>query len=111
KAIMANEAEKTAPPAKKGKGWLILIAVAALAGGSGFAVPRFLAHDTGEKKPAADKEHKKPAVISFGDVIVNLGEERLTRYLRVKIILVVDGNREEAVKEHLDKQKAYLKSW
>ncbi len=104
-----KNAASPAAPAKKG-GWLIIGLVALLAAGSGFAVPRFLAHDAA-KKTASEKESKKPAVISFGDVVVNLGEDRLTRYLRVKILLVVDGAQEPTITEHLNKQKAYLKSW
>src|SRR5437762_243166 len=107
---MATEADKTAPPPAKKGGWLILGAVALLAAGSGFAVPRFLAHDS-PKKTAGEKDSKKPAVISFGEVVVNLGEDRLTRYLRVKILLVVDGAQEQVITDHLTKQKAYLKSW
>ena len=107
---MATETDKTTPPPKKRGGWLILIVVGLLAAGSGFAVPRFLAQGDA-KKPAPERDAKKPAVILFGDVVVNLGEERLTRYLRAKIILVVEGSQEKIITEHLTKQKAYLKSW
>src|SRR5687767_2311249 len=99
---MAAEANKPADPPKKIGGWIVLILVAVLAGGSGFAVPRFLAQDT-PKKSGPEKDSRKPAVIPFGDAVVNLGEERLTRYLRVKIILVVDGSQEKSITDHLAK--------
>lgn len=110
---MASEADKNAPapaPTKRG-GWVILGLVAVLSAGSGFAIPRFLAHDPSGPQIVSNPEAKKPAVIPFGDVVVNLGEDRLTRYLRVKILLVVEGGQETAINEHLGKQKAYLKSW
>jgi flagellar basal body-associated protein FliL len=108
---MATEAEKQAPPAKKG-GLIILVVVGVLAAGAGFAVPRLLVSDGGAAKPDTDgKKSVKPALLPFGEVVVSLGEERLTRYLRAKIILVVEGSEEKEIKEHLEKQKAYLKSW
>jgi flagellar basal body-associated protein FliL len=117
---MATGGEKAAAApakAKGGPGMMVMIVVAVLAVGAGFAMPRlFLAG--GAAKPPAEKETKKPAIVPFGEVVVNLGgadEEktptRLTRYLRVKIILVVDGKEEKVTADHIQKQKAYLKSW
>ncbi|MBI3408755.1 MAG: flagellar basal body-associated FliL family protein [Planctomycetes bacterium] len=101
-----------APPKKKGN-MLVICVVALVALGAGFATPMFLHLDSPSTKqhPVKEKAHAKPVTIPFGDVVVNLGEERLTRYLRVKIILVVDGENEKSVTEHINKQKAYLKSW
>ena len=108
---MAETPEKAPAPAKKKGGLIVLILVAALAGASGFAVPRFLAEDT-PKKHAPVHDAKKPAVVPFGDVVVNLGgEDRLNRYLRLKVLLVVDGNQEKAINEQLNKQKPHLKNW
>jgi flagellar basal body-associated protein FliL len=96
--------------AKGGPGWIVMIVVALVAVGAGFAVPRMFLAGGAAKPP--EKESKKPAIVPFGDaLVVNLGEERLTRYLRVKIILVVDGNDEKKIADHIQKQKAYLKSW
>lgn len=61
-------------------------------------------------KPGESNEPKQ-AVLPFGDVIVNLGEERLNRYLRAKILLVVDEEQTKEVTELLAKQKPFLKSW
>lgn len=108
---MAETSEKPAPAPKKKGGWIVLVLVALLAGGSGFAVPHFLAHDTHSQKPVVEHEAKQPAVMPFGDVVVNLGEDRLNRYLRIKILLVIDGSQEKVITEHFNKQKAYLKSW
>jgi len=111
---MATAAQKPAAApekAKSGSGWLVMIVVGLVALGAGFAAPSLFLHD-GPAKPAAEKEAKKPAIVPFGDaLVVNLGEERLTRYLRVKLLLVVVGDEEKAIAEHVQKQKAYLKSW
>ncbi len=102
--------EKADPP-HKGGNLIVIILVAVIALGAGFATPIFLFHDSPAPAANKEKQHKKPAIIPFGDVVVNLGEERLTRYLRVKVLLVVDGDNERQIAEHLAKQKAYLKSW
>jgi flagellar FliL protein len=44
-------------------------------------------------------------------VVVNLNEERMSRYLRVKLVLAVDAEQEKAANEHLAKHKAQLKNW
>jgi flagellar protein FliL len=108
---MATAVDNTAaPPAKKG-GWLLLIIVSVVASAAGFFVPRLLMHDAMTPAHQLPDAELKPVVLSFGEVVVNLGEERLTRYLRLKIMLVVDGAHEKSVQEHLEKQKAFLKSW
>jgi flagellar basal body-associated protein FliL len=107
---MTTATDKPAVQKTAKGGWLLLAVVALIAVASGVAVPWvFLAK--GDSKPAADKEAKKPALIPFDEVVVNLGRDRLTRYLRVKIILSVDGNHEKVIGDHVQKQKAYLKSW
>ncbi|MFO0966564.1 MAG: flagellar basal body-associated FliL family protein [Gemmataceae bacterium] len=111
---MATETEpQAAPPKKKGGGLALIIVVALIAVGAGFMVPRFLAAPKAGKHGHGSHgdDGAKPAIVPFGDAVVSLGEHQLTRYLRVKIILVVDGNEEKEVKDHLEKNKAYLKSW
>ena len=48
---------------------------------------------------------------AFGDVVVNLGEERLTRYLRVKLIVVVNEVHQKTTTDLMAKQKPFLKNW
>jgi flagellar protein FliL len=107
---MADAAEKKAPAKGGMRGWLVLGLVAVLAAGAGSALPWFLLQRHPEKV-TTEKDAKKTALISFGDVVVNLGEERLTRYLRLKIILVVDYLQEKPVSELLQERKAFLKNW
>ena len=44
-------------------------------------------------------------------MVVNLNEARLTRYLRVKLILVVDIQQEKPIAELVQKNKPILKNW
>jgi flagellar protein FliL len=66
-------------------------------------------------KPAAHgKEHAEKTIsVPFGDAIVNLADERLSRYLKVKIVLDIEGEEKdkEALIEHVNKYKPALKSW
>lgn len=113
---MANET--AAPPAKRGgKSMLILLAACGvLALAAGGAVPYFLLHDSASSKHDTDDGHRasssKQAYVPFGDpVVVNLNEDRLTRYLKIKILLVVDAGEEKTVGELVLKKKPALKNW
>src|SRR4051812_29612200 len=108
---MATAEQKEAPAQKKGKGGLVvLVLVGLVAVGAGFLVPRLLHPDSGAKKHVEEKP-AKPVVLPFGDMVVSLGEERHNRYLRVKILLVVDAPKEKDLKEEVEKQKAFMKNW
>src|SRR5262245_2102286 len=104
------------PPAGKGgpKTILLVAVVGAVATAAGFAVPMLVLGGGHGKAPAEGEGRARPsnktALISFGDVVVNLHDERLSRYLKVTIILVVDEGNEKPVKEALDKKKAVLKN-
>jgi flagellar basal body-associated protein FliL len=106
---MANE---VATPPKRGKlGLVVWVVVALLAIGGGAAAPwLYTAHGHSEK-PGPSPHDTKPALVSFGDIVVNLGEERLTRYLRARILLVVQEGDVKDTTELLQKQKAFLKNW
>ncbi|WP_168219068.1 flagellar basal body-associated FliL family protein [Limnoglobus roseus] len=49
--------------------------------------------------------------IPFGDVTVNLAEERMTGYLRVKITIEVDETAFKELSRLVEKNKAAMKSW
>jgi flagellar basal body-associated protein FliL len=114
---MATEAEATAAaaPAKRGaKGLIIWIVLVLLAAGSGAAAPFLLSHAPATphaKKPHEERAKPKPAVVQFGDVVVNLADPNLSRYLRVKVLLVVDETETKETNELLEKHKPFLKSW
>ncbi len=56
---------------------------------------------------------KDPGVfVSFGDVIANLAEERLTRYIKVKITLQVSAEQADGIQKVMDgPQKAVFRNW
>lgn len=105
-----------APAKKKGsKGVWIVVCLIAIAGG--YLYPTLSAsstqakpeHEEKPKKSVAHSQHR--ATVPFGDVIVNLAEDRMTRYIRVKIVLEVDEKSEPVAAEHIAKNKAAMKSW
>jgi len=106
---------------KKGglKKMVVLGIVGLLVTGAGAAVPLLLpakeAGAPGKGHGSEGEGHRasqeKPAFVPFGDVVVNLAEERLTRYLRVKLVLVVDHAEEKEMTEEVAKNKAILKNW
>jgi flagellar basal body-associated protein FliL len=105
--------EKKAPKAGK-KPLIIAAAVGLVAALGGAAMP--MCFKVGAQTPAAEQEqnHKndpKQALIPFDSAVVNVADGRYTRYLRVKITLVVEAKEEKAVKDVLDKEKPFLQTW
>lgn len=112
-------AEVQAPPAAKssfGKK-LVLAAVSLVCVAAGVALPMVVPLPGLNKEKAGghgakDKHAAEAAtaVVPFGDVTVNLAEERMNRYLRLKVALVVEADAEKTVEEELTKKKAVIKS-
>ncbi len=118
---MSNpEQPATTPKKSRGPSKIVILIVAVICTAAGASVPWVVsaraAKSEGHDAPAAagashkDGAHKTDAV-PFGEVIVNLQEERMTRYIRVKIVLEVDAEAEKVFSEHLAKAKPGLKSW
>jgi flagellar FliL protein len=110
--------ENAAPPAKGGKMLLIVVGVCGvMALAAGVAVPYFLMHAPAKDSHAKDEgshghsSGAKRSYVNFGDVVVNLNEDRLTRYLRVKLLLVIDARDEKEMTELITKNKPLLKNW
>jgi len=102
-----------APAKKRSSIWLLTVVVCIAAAGGGFAVPMFLG-GTGTKreKQSTENTESQPALVSFGEpVIVNLAEERLSRYLRVRLMLVIEPAEEKAVADRMQKKKSFLRNW
>lgn len=112
---MALAPPPSAGTAAKKRGKLPLIVLALVCVGSGAALPMFvnLPGLTGANKVEAKQQKKSDqnsTTIPFGDVVVNLAEDRMTRYLRVKISLKVDADDEKNVTDLVAKNKAEMKS-
>jgi len=123
---MADQDEIGQDPqnAKKGMlGTLAWIAIAVLSVAGGLATP-FVANqirgdstDTGANRPGPTTPPPIPgatgevAYIDFGETLVNLDDNRLSRYLRVKIALQVDKNQQDSITEIIEARKIVLKNW
>lgn len=106
-------APSTGPaPKKRGKLPLIVVAVVCIGGGAALpmvvAIPGFSASKAEAKPKKADDLHS--VSVPFSDVVVNLAEERMTRYLRLKLALKVDAEDEKAVTALVAKHKITMKS-
>ena len=103
----------TEAPRKKGKK-LVLAAVCLVFTGAGAAfpmlvnVPALFAKSKEDK--GKEKKDAKTAIVPFGEVVVNLSEDRLQRYLRVKVAVLVEAEAEKEVTDLLTKKKAAVKS-
>jgi flagellar protein FliL len=104
------------PKKKSSKAVWIVVCLIAVGGGylysnlsASSATDKAKEKDEKPKKHAAHSGHR--ATVPFGDVVVNLAEERMTRYIRVKIVLEVDEKSELVAVEHIAKHKAAMKSW
>lgn len=91
-----------------------VVAVVAIAAGA--VLPLVFMPETTAKKAAPQEKgnpkESRPALVPFGDsVVVNLNTDRLQRFLRSKIILVVDEVNEKTVRELVEKNKPFLKTW
>ena len=90
------------------------VVIGLVAAGAGFATPLLL-KNVFEKKnnPEEEKLQQGPklAFIPFDSAVVNVNEANLARFLRVKLIFVVDEAQEIQITELIQKNKAILKNW
>ncbi len=100
------------PPAKRRKLVWILICVASIVAGAAVPVGLGLAGHNILGGHAAKKtgEEEKVSVV-FGEAAVNLSETRMTRYLRVKIVLLVDAADVKDFTKRLESRKPVMKDW
>ncbi|MCX7702253.1 MAG: flagellar basal body-associated FliL family protein [Gemmataceae bacterium] len=102
---------------KSGKKKLIWILLAVVSIVAGAALPVVLGAGSlgkshGEEAPKKKKpEHAEPTIIPFGDVAVNLAESRMTRYLRVKLVIQVNAEEAKDFTKELEKRKPVMKDW
>jgi flagellar basal body-associated protein FliL len=111
---MSAPAAPTATTAPKKKSKMMLLIVGVVFAGAGAAIPMFVNVPALFAKPKPDKAkahaEAKTAIVPFSDVVVNLVDPRMQRFLRVKIAVLVEAEAEEEVTELLAKNKAAIKS-
>ncbi|MBN9118998.1 MAG: flagellar basal body-associated FliL family protein [Planctomycetes bacterium] len=98
---------------KKGKKLLILLVCVVFAG-AGAAFPMFVnvpaLFAKSKEDKGKEKKESKTAIVPFGEITVNLSEDRLARYLRVKVSVLVEADSEKEVTDLVTKKKAAIKS-
>src|SRR5262245_30648956 len=101
---------------------LALGVISIMAGGAGFVVPHVINGNATPlasiaslatsfapgKKQKTHESGQQAVCVPFGEVVVNLAEERLTRHLQVRITLLVQGPDAELVQESLQENRAVL---
>ena len=122
---MAEESQKAedgVPSAEK-RSLVPWILVGIISAGLGGAVPMFLTTETVDEEPAPKPVFELPTpentvFVPFADedskddqIVVNLNEGNLTRYLRVVVELQVSKEFEAEIKEKLKENRVLLRSW
>ena len=111
---MADDKAEEKDEGKPKSSLLISILVSAVlgfvCGGLGFFVTSLLAGGDASADPV-ELEDETPAFIPFGDVIVNLGDPRMSRYLSVGISLQIYQKDEEQVTKDVELQSPVLQDW
>lgn len=112
------EETPSAEQAHGGPGLFAWAALAVIAAGLGFAAPFVLplvnqdsSGDAAASGPPSAGIPQEVAFVPFGEVIVNLDEGRLNRYLRLSISLQVEKASEEQVTKLLEQRQAVLRNW
>ena len=120
---VADVADESAPNNGGVRNLVVMGMLGLVAMSIGFALPQLLAgggaiaHNIGSRDSARKAETKHdssgshPAFVSFGELVVNLAEDRLTRYLRVSITLQAESDGEQMLRQVVDKKKTILKNW
>ena len=95
------------------KGLIVTIVVGVVSGGIGFSVPVLFPALIGHESNASEPVTLEPKFIPFGEVIVNLNEGRMNRYLRLHITLQIDGDKqkEKELTDALAVNKSILHNW
>lgn len=121
--MSAAPAPTASGPKKKSKLAFLVVCVVCIAAGA--AVPMVVDVKAMFAKGAADGKAKghgaghgghghaeaEPTVtVAFADVVVNLAEDRMTRYLRLKLAILVTAEAEKEATERVAKHKAAAKS-
>lgn len=114
--MMAKDTPTT--EAKPKKMLLINILVSSVlgfvCGGLGFALFTYVlpsANGTSSAAEVAEAVDETPAFVPFGEVVVNLADQRMSRYLRLKITMQVYGSDVEQATADVELHQAILRNW
>ena len=88
---------------------LVSSVVGFVCGGLGMAATTLLPDTNAAEVP--DTTDRPAAFVPFGEVVVNLGDSRMSRYLRINVTMQVDGDAEEAANEVVESHRAILRNW
>ena len=109
---VAEESTEVAKPSLV-KTLMIPVVVGVVCAGIGFAVPMAMPGLVGNEPAEPTTESVDPLFLKFGEVVVNLNEARMTRYLRLGMSVQVAGTPEEEPEllELIEKKRAIMTSW
>ena len=101
---------------KKGgliKTLMIPVIVGVVCAGIGFAIPMAFPSLIGADSPVEEVGPVEPLFLKFGEVVVNLNEGGMSRYLRLGITLQVAGTAEEEpeLTELIETKRSIMTSW
>lgn len=121
---MADENESGADEKQKSGGMLKKLivwgAVFVMGAGTGVAVPMFILPSESSSGATASVDEnrmdipepdEKLAFIDFDEVVVNLNDDRYSRYLTCTFSLQIAASQQEAVQKLVDDQNVVLKNW
>lgn len=95
------------PPQRSLVGLLAMVLIPLMTGGLGAAIPWWM--NTQAKKPTEGKI--ETTVISFGEVVANLSEGKMNRYLRLRISLLVGKEDQLELEKQLVVDGPLIKNW
>ena len=121
---MADENESGADANKKSGGMLSKLViwgvVFVMGAGTGVAVPMFLMPSDGKQAGTTvvdanrmdiPEPDDKLAFVEFDEVVVNLNDDRYSRYLTCTFSLQIAASQQEAIQKLVDDQNVVLKNW
>jgi flagellar FliL protein len=116
--LLDRDLDEPPPAAKGGLGnYAVLAAVGMLAAAVGFILPNvwtsgFGSHAAKKSEHEAPKvDDIDPALVPFGDLVVNLADDKGMKYLRINMTLRVDPAQRETVQHTVEKSRVILKNW
>ena len=110
-------ADTAAEQDKKPRSPMVATVIAAsiigfISGGLGFAVFSFLPGMTATSSAEEVKlTDETPEFVPFGEVVVNLGDSRMSRYLRLSITMQVRASDSEQATADVESRRAILRNW